>query len=66
MNNPNQVVASRIVSKLEADNILLQASTAGLADKLSTGRVSSSDWITLFGVDTKAREEHAKDKTQEH
>ncbi len=66
MSSPSQIVAERIIAALEAKNVLLPASTKGLADKLATGRVGSSDWVTLFGLDDKTRKQDAKVKTQEH
>ena len=66
MSNPNQTVAERIVAALEAKDILLSASTKGLAVKLAAGKVGSSDWVTLFGLDGKVRNQNVKDKTQKH
>ena len=66
MNNPNQIVAERIIAALETKDILLPASTKGLADKLAAGRLGSSDWVTLFGLDEKTRKQNAKDETQKH
>lgn len=66
MNNPNQIVAERIVAALEAKGVLLPVSTKGLTDKLAVGRLGSSDWVTLFGLDEKTRKGNAEDKTQEH
>jgi hypothetical protein len=66
MSNPNQIVAERIVAALEAKDILLPASTKGLAAKLEAGRYGSSDWVTLFGLDDKTRKQNAKDETQKH
>jgi hypothetical protein len=66
MSNPNQIVAERIVAALEAKDILLPASTKGLAAKLEAGRYGSSDWVTLFGLDNKTRKQNAKDETQKH
>jgi hypothetical protein len=66
MNNPNQIVAERIVAALEAKDILLPASTKGLAGKLEAGRYSSSDWVTLLGLDDKTRKQNAKAETQKH
>ncbi len=66
MSNPNQIVAERIVAVLEAKDLLLPASTKGLAEKLEAGRYSSSDWITLLGIDDKARKQNAKAETQKH
>lgn len=60
MKTPNQTVAERIVTALEAKQILLPASTKGLAEKLANGRVASSDWVTLFGLDEKTRKANAK------
>lgn len=66
MSNPNQIVAERIVAALEAKDILLPASTKGLAGKLEAGRYGTSDWVTLFGLDDKTRKQNAKDETQKH
>ena len=66
MINPSQIVAERIVTALEAKDILLPASTKGLAAKLEAGRYGSSDWVTLFGFDDKTRKQNAKDETQKH
>ena len=66
MSNPNQIVAEHIIAALEAKDILLPASTKGLAAKLETGRCGSSDWITLFGLDNETRKQNAKDETQKH
>jgi hypothetical protein len=66
MSNPNQVVAERIVAALESKDVLLPVSMKGLADKLAAGRLGSSDWVTLFGLDDKARKQNAKDETQKH
>lgn len=66
MSNPNQTVAGRIVAELEAKDVLLPASAKGLAEKLASGRLGSSDWITLFGLDDKTRKQNAKDETQKH
>lgn len=66
MSNPNKTVADRIVAALEAKNILLPASTKGLADKLASGRFDASNWVTLLGLDAKAREQHGKDQTEKH
>lgn len=66
MSNPNQIVAERIVAALEAKDILLPASTKGLADKLAAGRVGGSDWVTVLGLDDKTRKQNAKDKTEKH
>jgi hypothetical protein len=66
MSNPNQIVAERIVTALEAKNILLPASTKGLAGKLEAGRYSSSDWVTLFGLDDNTRKQNVKTETQKH
>lgn len=66
MTNPNQTVAERIVAALDTKDILLPASIKGLADKLAAGRVASSDWVTLFGLDDKTRKQNAKDETQKH
>ena len=66
MSNPNQTVAARIVAALEAKDILLPASTKGLVDKLAAGKVGGSEWVTLFGLDEKARKQNAKDETQKH
>lgn len=66
MSNPNQTVAARIIAAFEANDILRATSTKGLLEKLAAGRISSSEWITLFGLDAKSRNENAKDKTQKH
>lgn len=66
MSNPNQIVAEFIANILESKDVLLPASTKGLADKLAAGRVGSSDWITLFGLDDKTRKQNAKEETQKH
>jgi hypothetical protein len=66
MSNPNQIVADRIVAALEAKDVLLPASTNGLAVKLGAGRLGGSDWVTLLGLDTKARKQNAKEETQKH
>ena len=54
------------IAALEAKDVLLSASTKGLADKLATGRLGGSDWGTLFGLDDKTRKQNAKDETQKH
>jgi hypothetical protein len=64
MSNPNQTVAERIVADLEAKDILLPASTTGLAAKLASGRLTSSEWITLFGLDANTRKQNGKDEAQ--
>ena len=66
MSTPNQIVAERTIAALEANDILLPASTKGLADKLANGRVGGSDWITLIGLDDKSRKQNAKNETQKH
>ena len=66
MSNPNQIVADRIIAALEAKDVLLPASTKGLAGKLEAGRYSSSDWVTLFGLDDKTRKQNAKTETKKH
>ena len=66
MSTPNQIVAERIVAGLEAEDILLSASAKGLAEKLASGRLGGSDWVTLFGRDQETRKQHGKDETQKH
>lgn len=66
MSNPNQTVAERIVTALEAKDVLLPASMKGLADKLAAGRLGSSDWVTLLGLDAKTRKQNVKDESQKH
>jgi len=66
MSNPNQIVAARIITALEAKDILLPASTKGLAAKLEAGRYGSSDWVTLFVLDDKTRKQNAKDEIKKH
>ena len=62
ISSPNQQVAEAIVSKLEADGVLLTESMKDLAVKLTAGKMSSSDWITLVGVDVSNRKKHDQNK----
>ena len=62
MSTPNQIVAERIVAALEQKGILLPDSTKGLGEKLAAGRLSWSDWVTVFGLDAKSRKQNAKDE----
>ncbi len=64
MSTPNEIVGDRIVNALEAENILHPASTKGLAAKLSSGQLGSSDWVTLARLDTSNRKQNDQDKTQ--
>jgi hypothetical protein len=66
MSTPNKIVAERIAIALETKGVLLPASTKGLAEKLSAGKLGSSDWVTLFGLDDKTRKHDAKNQTQKH
>jgi acetylglutamate kinase len=66
MSTPNEIVATRIAEALEAKKILLPDSAKGLVGKLSAGQLTSSDWVTLFGLDAKARKQNAKDETKKH
>ena len=66
MSNPNQIVADRIVAALEAKDVLLPASTKGVAAKLAAGRYGGSDWVTLLGLDAKTRKQNAKEETPKH
>lgn len=66
MSNPNQIVAERVVAALEAKDVLLAGSTKGLADKIAAGRLGGSDWVTLLGLDEKARKQNANNQTKKH
>ena len=63
MSTPNEIVSQRIVDALQAKDILLPASIKGLAENLSCGQLGSSQWVTLFGLDQKARKQDVKDQT---
>lgn len=66
MSNPNQIVAERTVVAMEAQDLLLATSTKRLAEKLAAGRLSATDWITLFTLDAKTRKQNVEDETQKH
>jgi len=63
MSTPNEIVSQRIVDALQAKDILLPASVKGLAENLSSGQLGSSQWVTLFGLDQKARKQDVRDQT---
>lgn len=66
MSSPNQQVAEAIVSKLEADGILLADSMKDLTGKLAAGKYASTDWITLVGLDALNRKKHDEDKAHKN
>lgn len=66
MSNPNQIVAERITAALAERKVLLPDSTKGLTERLASGQIGASDWVTLFGLDEKKREQDAKIEDQKH
>lgn len=62
MKTPNQEVAERIVTALVKEDILLEESTAGLVDKLATGRMTTMDWVASLLVDSHTRKQNEKDQ----
>jgi hypothetical protein len=58
MKTPSEIVAERITTAMSDGQVLLPESTLGLAEKLAAGKLDSSHWITLFGLDEKYRNQH--------
>ena len=62
MKTPNQEVAERIVAALLKEDILIEKSTVGLAEKLASGRMGSTDWVTSLLMDSLTRKQNEKDQ----
>ncbi len=66
MKSPNDIVAERVAAALEAADALLPESTIGLTRKLAEGKMAPSDWVTLIGLDEKARKNNGNNQTKKY